>query len=657
MKTSESKGKGKLSTFEKRARSAINRRSGDGKKGSIRRSFRDQFVEKLSLKDNEEGYVLDTNFFISGFQSNTNSFLVLASFFPNIRWVVPTQVYNEMSWSLRNGIFAALTGVKIDHDRLKRYEDYARKKVGQLPQTPDMAVILLGRDTKLPIISSDLKLIQVARKLGLKATVNSAFLLELNQRLAEDDPKRETIERIYSRLLTGEIEHSVRRQDTYNPVARIQEIIASGLDSVRVANASQQEQTSVIDVDPDTLIEQELFAYDNEIRGDLDDIIGEFTSGNLVVLSQELEQTLHILLELMIELSLEMNNLQNIFYLKARVTCAHLLFILCNIYLARGQVRRAGNCMDRLMLLSLEIEDELDSMKFEYHLQRIRISLLQHNFKELSTYFGRGFLQQNTIDNKHKSILQAATLATSALHTREIVRTASLDNLSSISFLDYLGHLLAVNEQYEDAILVIIQNSYATVNTENFGVALPFFDVMYMLQLVLQDEEIYQEILELEKHMISINPHISEFNLTERITNIGHDKSSVLKPYESVGMRPKSKELHQDLKNWITIITTVEEKYKRKNNVKIYLGVEWNTGLFLALIFPDDILIDEVLFGTQIKINSGKGKVLKRPKDLASYSIDAVIEFPKQKSIQVLVKNFGNLQVTGALPEVDTYEV
>ncbi|MHA1258791.1 MAG: PIN domain-containing protein [Candidatus Heimdallarchaeaceae archaeon] len=132
-------------------------------------------------------YVVDTNFFISGFQSNPSTFSIFAKILKKaeIQIVIPTYIKNELRYFVQREILPHVVVEEVDE---RKFQDFLRKiheQTASLPQKPDLSVIYVANKLAAPIISSDLKLLETAELLGIKTYTDSAFvrfLLEILQK-------------------------------------------------------------------------------------------------------------------------------------------------------------------------------------------------------------------------------------------------------------------------------------------------------------------------------------------------------------------------------------------------------------------------------------------------------------------------------------------
>ena len=130
-------------------------------------------------------YVIDTNFYISGFQSQPNKFAKFAKAFKSakIQIYLPSMIKNEMRFFLLREIVPHVKEERIDQSKFQNFITKLHKLTANLPQKPDLSVIYVAEKISATVVSSDLKLLETAELLGISTLTNSAFL----KRIIEDN--------------------------------------------------------------------------------------------------------------------------------------------------------------------------------------------------------------------------------------------------------------------------------------------------------------------------------------------------------------------------------------------------------------------------------------------------------------------------------------
>jgi len=123
-------------------------------------------------------YVIDTNFFISGFQNNPSTYRQFAKILNEIKAevAIPTYVKNELRFFVQREIVPHVKVKEIKDVDLQKFIRRLSDEATSLPQKPDLAVIYLAEKINATIVSSDLKLLEVAELIGLSTLTDSDFV-------------------------------------------------------------------------------------------------------------------------------------------------------------------------------------------------------------------------------------------------------------------------------------------------------------------------------------------------------------------------------------------------------------------------------------------------------------------------------------------------
>ena len=157
-------------------------------------------------------FTIDTNFFIAGFGETPKEYEILNKIFRKMKIAiyVPDYVRNEMRWYMRRSIEPLIVVKKVDPKKLAKFEKVAAAQVDmKLPQTPDMAVAYLANKENIPVVSSDLRLVELSHQIGIEAMMNSAFLIMLIGEI-KDSVDKEFLQKLYETLFSDEISYSVQ---------------------------------------------------------------------------------------------------------------------------------------------------------------------------------------------------------------------------------------------------------------------------------------------------------------------------------------------------------------------------------------------------------------------------------------------------------------
>ena len=102
-------------------------------------------------------FVIDTNFYISGFQSQPNKFSKFAKVFKEqeIEIFLPFLIKNEMRFFLLREITPHVKEESIDHNKFQKFLTKLYSITTNLPQKPDLSVIYVAKKLRAIVVSRD----------------------------------------------------------------------------------------------------------------------------------------------------------------------------------------------------------------------------------------------------------------------------------------------------------------------------------------------------------------------------------------------------------------------------------------------------------------------------------------------------------------------
>jgi hypothetical protein len=311
--------------------------------------------------------------------------------------MIPDYVKKEMRWYMRRVIEPKLIVKNVNPKKLESFENQTRKKVDlKLPQTPDMAVAFLAHKENIPLVSSDMRLVEVAEQIGIPAMMNSAFLIVLIDEIKEQKDK-EYLETLYDKLFGEEITYSVKSQSRYDPVVRIQKIMDSTLNVVR--NQVSLNQKAMSTIKPTAKNAANIFAYTElldatkEVRTDISKYISILEEGNYKKLEVELKDASALLMDLATEARMAGIEEEDPGYKEAMTTIAHLLLLASAVAIGEQKLDKAESNVDLLLLFLLENDQVEVRLDIDVHLLRITLFFLTEQLTRLKFYFTPTFVE------------------------------------------------------------------------------------------------------------------------------------------------------------------------------------------------------------------------------------------------------------------------
>ena len=126
-------------------------------------------------------FVLDTNFFISGFEANPSDFGLFLDIITEmgIELYVTTYIMQEIRWYLRRRIKPPIQILKMPIKEIREYKENLDKEELSSPQINDLSNIVAAKQVNAVVVSSDLKLVRTCEALDVPVLICSSFVFLL----------------------------------------------------------------------------------------------------------------------------------------------------------------------------------------------------------------------------------------------------------------------------------------------------------------------------------------------------------------------------------------------------------------------------------------------------------------------------------------------
>ncbi|MBY8999900.1 MAG: hypothetical protein KGD64_03205 [Candidatus Heimdallarchaeota archaeon] len=254
--------------------------------------------------NSDKKYILDTNFFISGFEKNPSDFNIFLKIVADmgVKLHVTNFILQEIRWYLRRRIKPPVKIEKVFIKDIRKYKENIGKNSSQSPQMNDLSNILAAKNVNGVVVSSDLQLVKFCELENVPVLISSSFVFLLKT-TCENPNHEKLLEKIHDTILSDEIRHSVEKRQTYDPVTRIKKIQEHAINVLQ--NIS--ETKNVISKKPSSdyhLLSEENNLIDlmNEIEFEFPNYLEQLKDGNLEGLYYELEEAYTALSDLSLEL-------------------------------------------------------------------------------------------------------------------------------------------------------------------------------------------------------------------------------------------------------------------------------------------------------------------------------------------------------------------
>ncbi|TFG08864.1 hypothetical protein EU534_02550, partial [Candidatus Heimdallarchaeota archaeon] len=236
-------------------------------------------------------YVLDTNFFISGFEKNPSDFTIFLDIISDmgLELYVTSNILQEIRWYLRRRIKDPVQILRIPIKDIREFKDSLDDSISS-PQLNDLSNIVAARDINGIVVSSDLQLVRTCESFNIPVLISSSFIFLLRNTCLKED-QNIALDRIHDVILSDEIRHSVEKRQMFDPVTRIKKIQEHAINVLQkfsqVDQISPKQETAQYHTLPE---ENNLIEIMNEIEFEFPNYLDKVQNGNLESLRFELEE-------------------------------------------------------------------------------------------------------------------------------------------------------------------------------------------------------------------------------------------------------------------------------------------------------------------------------------------------------------------------------
>ncbi len=496
-------------------------------------------------------YVIDTNFFISGFQHNPGTYRKFAKILTEIKAevAIPTYVKNELRFFVQREIIPHVKVKEIKDVDFQKFIRRLSEKETSLPQKPDLAVIYLAEKMKATVVSSDLKLLEVAELIGLSTLTDSAFV----SYVIEDNQEKSSeyfLKELESRLFTAEIRYSVESINRYDPVKRIRKILDSAISVIRteyeekLTHAASKDMKEIDGFSIESLQLRELLF---EVQSDLTQLEEDFVQGNYQELEGEILTRVREITDHIIDWKLAINEIEDhSTYNDALLLLGRLQYLGCICLIENKKLDLARVYMDKLMMILFQGTKDVNELSIDIHFLRMILLLLSGQLHRLNSYFTPAFedkcnqYQRSDVFN----VIPALILLTVVLGGEKIMEKTTDYNYDNIEFINQLGFKFMQLGELKKASLMFAQTFHLSLNGNNKGLCIACLEYLSWLYFAgLSTAK--SEVMELYNLLIKKFPDIkSSYKLQLKLKSSPKELQNFLKanftPYSSLSTAHKS---------------------------------------------------------------------------------------------------------------------
>ncbi|MHA1418198.1 MAG: hypothetical protein ACTSVO_04655 [Candidatus Heimdallarchaeaceae archaeon] len=576
-------------------------------------------------------YILDTNFFISGFEKNPSDFNLFLKIVADmeIELYVTNFILQEIRWYLRRRIKSPVQIEKVRIKDIREYKESFGENSVKSPQMNDLSNILAAKSIDGVVVTSDLKLVRFCEHDNVPVLISSSFVFLLKT-TCKDPENEKVLDKIHDTILSDEIRHSVEKKQTYDPVTRIKKIQEHAINVLQ--NISETKKIPAEKAPSKYhLLEEENSLIDlmNEIEFEFPNYLEQLEEGSLEGLYYELEEAYTVVSDLSLELRIALVDKESYVEELAMRLKARILFLLSIVEFTLLDFDKLESHLNTITEISTISPSLVSDIFMDLHFLRMVYFLLSNNHERLKSYYSEKFLllceKQGRLDLY--GLTRAVILASTIMESGLIDKKASIDGKDEISLLIQIGYMLLQREEFEHALLILLQSHYLAINLKETVLAKDTLELLVILHYSIKEtctEEIYQGIEDLNEMGVYDLPVITYANMNElrRLTTqefVSVDQLSVI------------------LQDWFYIYNS--GTIVKEGRVQTYLLLK--NPYFsprIAILLKNPLSKHDISPGRQIKIFEGKIKsFIPKESTINGYAIDLLLEV-EEKDVKFIFR-------------------
>jgi len=564
-------------------------------------------------------YILDTNFFISGFEKNPsefNDFLKIIKRM-NIGLFVTNQILQEIRWYLRRRIKDPVRILKISMKEMRTLKEDLANNNKSSPHLFDLSNIIAAKQINGTVVSSDLKLVKTCEKLKVPTMISSSFVFFLKSISIREEDKT-LLEGLYDTILSDEIKHSVEKSQIYDPVARIKKIQEHAINVLQnIIDSSVQPQKEKFEEYYILDEENILIEIMNEIEFEFPNYLQQLKKGELEGLKSELEEVYRFLSDSSMNLRIALLEKKSYAEELAIRLKARIVYLLSIVTFTLLDFEKLEGYLNIITEISTSFPKLVSDIFMDIHFLRMVYFLVTNNHERLKGYYSEKFLflceKQERTDLMR--LTRVVILASTIMESGMVDKKAIIDGQDENSLLVQIGYILLQKKQFEHALLILLQAYYIAINLKDRVLAQDSLELLTILYYSVKEkfsEEIYRGIEDLKKLGIYELPVITYSSRNEL-------QRFVTEAYVSL------EEVPSILQDWFYVYHS-GRVYKAGEEYTFILLKNPYYSPRIALLLKSQVSSFDITPGRQIKILEGKVSVTI-PKDpiIDGYPIDLEI--------------------------------
>ncbi len=572
-------------------------------------------------------FVVDTNFFISGFQSQPASFNEFSGIVKKLdcNMYITSYIKNEMRHFLQREVVQHIQVEEVENSSFQKFLRKVHNHTANLPQKPDLSVIYLADKLKATIVSSDLKLLETAELIGLSTLTDSAFVryvIEENK----DLKKATYLKELESKLFAAEIRYSVESTNRYDPVKRIRKILDSAISVIRSEYEEkllEKSQVDIKEVDGYSMESIQLRELLIEIQSDLVQLEEDFIQGKYLELEEELLTRVREITDHLVDWKLAIEKIEDHdIYNDALKFLGRLHYLACICLIENKKLELARVYMDKLMMILFQNTETVAEIGIDIHFLRMILLLLSGQLHRLNSYFTVAF--EDECNEYHRTdvanVIKALILLNVVLGGEKAVEEATDFDYDNIEFINQLGFKFMQLGELVKSGLMFEQTFYLALSNKNRGLCIASLEYLSWVYFAGMNEA-KPTLQHLYNKLTKQFPEIkTSYKLNLQITS----KPKELYPFLASDYTSISK-LPESYKSSLYCIGVRDVISKGKSHPLIRV-MNWDMMTRIGIVDEHYELVDKSSLGTTLHLLDGKYKIVR-----------ASSHFQKQYDVELLL--------------------
>ncbi len=593
-------------------------------------------------------YVLDTNFFISGFQVQPTKFRKFATLFESLKVdiFITHHIKNEMRFFLQREILPYITVEPINNKDFQKFMDKIHNQTTSLPQKPDLSVIYAASKLNATVVSSDLKLLETAELIGIKTLTNSAFVKRLIEE-NEDISIESFLKELDSKLFAAEIRYSVESTNRYDPVKRIKKILDSAISVIRTEyeeKLTQQAAAQLKESDGFSLESIQLQELLVEIGRDMLHLEEDFLQGQYVELEDELLTRVREITDHLVDWKLAVDKIedQNL-YNESLLLLGRLQYLACICLIENKKIDLARVYMDKLMMILFQNSNASEEYGVDVHFLRMIILLLSGQIQRLNSYFTPAFEAACNQCNRSdvSNVVRALVLLTVILKRESVEERSIIEGYDNIEFINQLGFKYMQLGNLDKASLMFEQTFYLSLNSENKGMCIASIEYLSWLYYAGL-ERVKANIQKMYNDFIKKYPEIkTSYNINLDLTYKPRDLDKYLvKAFKELASMPT------EYRSSLYCIGKSHMIVKGKM-IPIIRVMNWEINSRIAVLDETNELTPKASLGTSLHLLEGKFRVYKASSHFRKqHNVELIMQIDPLSEQTIMFRNPGGWELS-----------